>query len=107
MLAVTEISCPPISKGVSSSFLILSAVRADLLQGLIPCSVAPRVVHYLEVVQIQEQDDHSASTPVRPHQTLLQAAHEEGAVGKPGQGIVRSLVRELLGEDLTSGDIAG
>ena len=73
--------------------------------------MAERVVHGLEVVEIEHVDRHHLAAP-DAREGLLEALVEEHAVGKPGQRIVQRHVHDLglgaplLGDVLVRGDDA-
>ena len=63
------------------------------------------VVHGFELVQVDEQKGNSAAgSPPAPH-GLIQLLCEQRTVGQAGEGVVESLVAELVFEDLLVGDV--
>src|ERR671917_1630217 len=67
--------------------------------------MAQRVVDNLEVVQVHEQHRELALSPPRANQGMLQAVHEQGTVGQPGQPVVECLILQPLLEGFALGDV--
>ena len=68
--------------------------------------MAERVVHALEVVEVQEEHGELPSITSDLGVRLLEPVVEERTVRKPGQCVVECLVRELGGERTLIGDVA-
>jgi hypothetical protein len=75
----------------------------DGAEKLVARGVPHRVVHRLEVVEIDEQDCHRIAAP--PLQRVLDSIGEQRAVGQPGQGIMEGLLGQpvLEGAQLRQG----
>ena len=58
-----------------------------LLQELIAARMPERIVHQLELVQVDEQHAELGAAPARLHNHLREAVGKKGAVGQPGERI--------------------
>jgi hypothetical protein len=68
----------------------------DVDQHLVAGGMAAGVVDVLEAVDVDHHDGEERSQPGSSGQRLFGSVGEQDAVGQTGQGIVESLVRELL-----------
>jgi hypothetical protein len=75
-------------------------------QGVAGC-MTESVVDGLEAVEVDEQDARARPPASRSRDGLLEPVVEQGAVGEPGELVVEGAVRELLGELLLLGHVAG
>ena len=67
--------------------------------------MAEAVVDLLEPIQVEEHHRHHASVPTRPGQRLLEAVHEQRAVGQIGEHIVMRDVLQAFLNGHAFGDI--
>ena len=80
---------------------------ADGDQDRVADGVAEGVVDALEVVDVDGDDRDLTLDALRAGDGVLQAVHEERAVGEAGEGVVEGLVGELLLRLLALGGVAG
>ena len=78
----------------------------DLLQDHIAVVVAEGVVDLLEAIQVQQQQRERCVLVAAGGDGLLHVPLQEGAIGQPGQQIMRGLVGQLVLGSLALGDIA-
>ena len=65
-------------------------------QELVSCRMAERVVHILEVIEIDDHHGDLRRIAAGEGQGLRQAVVEQGAIGQPGQRIVQSQAAQLF-----------
>src|SRR5207248_3259595 len=66
----------------------LQAAR-DVLQELVPCPMAERIVHQLEFIQVDEQHAELYAAPARLHARLRKTVRQQRAVWQPSRRVAR------------------
>ena len=89
-------SSPPTRATVSSCPDAAPEAVGDLHEELVAGRVAERVVHALEVVEVEEHDDERLAAPLRVQDREREPVVEEDAVRQVGQRVVVRLVPALL-----------
>ncbi len=102
----TANSSPPSRASVSDGrtcWLIRSATRRD---ELVAGRVAERVVDHLEVVEVDQQQRHSAAAALVAGHRVLDPVAEQRPVGQAGQRVLERLAGQLALERLLLGHVA-
>ena len=79
----------------------------DLDQEAVALAVPQRVVHGLEVIEIQEQDRRHVALASPPAERMADAIREQGSIGETRERIVEGLVAELFLERGALGHVVG